>query len=195
MTDRSREAQQCCARGGGVVESPEGVPHLDRISSHLEIFFLADAILDLFGDPVPPEHVGRGRPPHVVTDKNRQKVMLLLALERAEDDVAAAIGITAPTLRKHYFRELKARHDARLRLDGALLGALASEAAAGNVAAVKELYKRVEKHDQVKLSQSVAARGSQAKPVPLGKKEAARQAAEAMQGQFQRREPPPGMTH
>ncbi len=146
---------------------------------------MADAILDLFGDPVPPEHVGRGRPPHVVTDKNRQKVMLLLALERGEEDVAAAIGISPPTLRKHYFRELKARREARLRLDGALLGALASEAAAGNVAAVKELYKRVERHDQVKLAKAVADRGARDEaPVPLGKKEKARQAAHEVEGKF-----------
>ncbi len=150
---------------------------------------MADVILDLFGDPVPPEHVGRGRPPHTVTEKNRQKVMLLLALERSDDEVASAIGITAPTLRKHYFREMKARREARLRLDGALLGALASEAAAGNVAAVKELFKRLERHDNFKLAQSVADRGSKADQAPPpGKKEKARQDALGVGGKFA---PPP----
>lgn len=146
---------------------------------------MGDVILDLFGDPVPPEHVGRGRPPHVVTDRNRQKVMILLALERDQKDVAAAIGITVPTLKKHYFREMRSRHEARLRLDGALLGALASEAAAGNVAAIKELYKRIERHDQVKLAESVADRGAKGERVPPpGKKEQARQAALGVAGKF-----------
>ncbi len=79
-----------------------------------------DQNFDLFGDPIPENHGKRGRPPHMVTQENRNKVMMLLALGRSNERIAAALGITAPTLRKNYFRELKGRLDARERLDAAL---------------------------------------------------------------------------
>ncbi|SDC30585.1 hypothetical protein SAMN05444678_102254 [Sphingomonas sp. YR710] len=150
---------------------------------------MADVILDLLGDPIPPEHVGRGRPPHVPTEKNRMKIMLLLALGNTEDDVAAAIGITAKTLRKHYSRQLKERASARLRLDGELLASLAAAAAKENVGAIKELYKRLDKHEMVQLADKVADRGRAVAPPPkLGKKEEARITAGNVTGKFA---PPP----
>jgi hypothetical protein len=36
--------------------------------------------LDLFGDPVPPNHGRRSRPAHIATRENRNKVLMLLAL-------------------------------------------------------------------------------------------------------------------
>jgi len=158
----------------------------------LEIFFLADRFFDLLGDEIPPEHTGRGRPPHVVTDEKRLKVMLLLALEKTEDQIAAAIGITAPTLRKHYFRLLKVRDDARLRLDGEIIATLAREAAGGNVGALKELNRLLDKHDHAKLSKAMTTRQGQApaasQPVPMGKKEKAKADAGRVGGIFA---PPP----
>lgn len=148
-----------------------------------------DRYFDLLGDEVPPEHTGRGRPPHVVTHEKRLKVMLLLALEKTEDEVAAAIGISGPTLRKHYFRQLKVRGDARLRLDGEIMAALAREAAGGNVGALKALTAMLDKHDQVKLAKTVSNRQSaQPAPPPLGKKEKAKAAAGQVGGKFA---PPP----
>ncbi len=156
---------------------------------------MADEYFDLFGDPIPEGFSGRGRPPHQPTQEKRWKVMLLLALEKTEDEVAAAIGITAKTLRKHYSRELRVRDEARLRLDAAILAKLASEAAGGNVGAMKELNRLLEKHDHARLSKSVMGRGAKPKELPVGKKEAARQAATEMEGRFKRRDPPPGLMH
>jgi len=150
-------------------------------------------MFDLFGDPIPEGHSGRGRPPHVVTDEKRFKVMLLLALEKTEDEVAAAIGITAKTLRKHYSRLLKVRDEARLRLDGEIFAALATKAATGDTGAIKELNRMIERHDHARLAKSISKRGSEPKAPPMGKKEAAKHAAGQMQGRFGRREPPPGM--
>lgn len=175
-------------RGGRAESLPPPRP-LDRIRSHLEIFFLVDRYFDLLGDEIPPEHTGRGRPPHVVTTEKRLKVMLLLALEKTEDQIAAAIGITAPTLRKHYFRQLKVRGDARLRLDGEIMATLAREAAGGNVGALKELNKMLESHDHAKLAKTVANRQPQAASAPpAGKKEKAKADAGRVAGIYA---PPP----
>lgn len=130
---------------------------------------MADVVLDLFGDPVPPEHVGRGRPPHVPDDKKRSKVMLLLALGKTEDEIAAVLGITGKTLRKHYSRETKVRDHARLRLDAELLAQLAGEAAKGNVSAIDKLFKRLDRHD---LGGVVPTKSKAKAPKP-GKKEQA----------------------
>lgn len=130
---------------------------------------MVDVVLDLFGDPIPPEHVGRGRPPHVPDDKKRSKVMLLMVLGRTEDDIAAVLGITGKTLRKHYSRELKTRDHARLRLDAELLAQLAGEAAKGNVSAIDKLFKRLDRHD---LGGITPAKSKAKTPKP-GKKEQA----------------------
>lgn len=182
-----------------MVESLKGSVPLDRNGSHLEIFFVGEQKtvgFDLFGDPIPEGFGGRGRPPHMVTDEKRRKVMLLLAVGKTEDEVAAAIGITAKTLRKHYSRLLRVRDEARLRLEASMLDAVANKAAEGSVSAVKELDRLLEKHDRTRIAKSVAQRSGDKpdKTVPAGKKELARQAAMEVTGKFA---PPPAprLTH
>lgn len=101
--------------------------------------------------------------------------MMLAAFDKNEEQIAAALSITAPTLRKHYFRELKARLEARHRLEGKLLGALAKEVDAGNVSAIDKLFKRLDRHD---LATGAATRiPKEARSPKKGKKEAAVDAA------------------
>lgn len=109
------------------------------------------------------------------TDENRRKVMLLAAFDKNEEQIAAALSITPPTLRKHYFRELRARLEARHRLEGKLLAALVKEVDAGNVSAMDKLFKRLDRHDLATGATSQPPR--QAKPPKKGKKEAAVEAA------------------
>jgi hypothetical protein len=163
----------------------------------LEIFFLGERKqaegpvgFDLFGDPIPEGFGGRGRPPHVVTDEKRRKVMLLLAVGKTEDEVAAGIGITAKTLRKHYSRLLRVRDEARARLEAGMLDAVAIKAADGSVSAIKELDRLLEKYDRVRLSRTINQRSGEKpeKIAPLGKKEMQRQAALEVSGKFA---PPP----
>jgi len=74
-------------------------------------------ILDVFGDPIPEGWGKRGRPQHVATQQNRNKVtMLLLALGWNNRRIAKSLSIAPPTLRKNYFRELKL--SAQLSLSG-----------------------------------------------------------------------------
>lgn len=147
---------------------------------------------DLFGDPIPDTFRGRGRPPHVPTIESRQKCVLLAAVGRSPNEIAAALSITAKTLRKHYSRELRDHDRARLKLEGKLLTALVKEVDKGNVSANKELNKRVEKAHLQGVSDRVASRGAvkPSKAEKLGKKEAAKAAAGEVTGKFAPPSPP-----
>lgn len=132
-------------------------------------------VLDLFGDPVPLNRGGKGRPAHVATAENRAKVTLLLATGRKPIEVAGAMGITQPTLYKHYFNELEQRKSARLRVEGNMLLALAKQATSGNVGAAKRLLDRL---DKAALGNAAPAQqAKQSKADPVGKKEQQRQRA------------------
>lgn len=130
-------------------ESLQGGFGVDPIGPHSENFFVVDWDLDLLGDRIPEGLGRRGRPPHMPTDENRRKVMVLAAFDKNEQQIAAALSITPPTLRKHYFRELRSKLEARQRLEGKLLAALLSEVDKGNVSAIDKLFKRIDRHDMM----------------------------------------------
>lgn len=67
---------------------------------------MMEQFYDLFGDPVPANR-GRGRPAHVPTMENRSLVRHLVEIGWTKVRIAAALRITKPTLRKHYFWELR----------------------------------------------------------------------------------------
>ena len=97
------------------------------------------AIFDLFGNPYVEKPSKRGRPPHEVTLKTRNRVSMLVALGWTNPRVAAALGVTLPTLHKHYFYELRQREVARDRLDMRRLELAWELAESGNVGAFKEI--------------------------------------------------------
>lgn len=74
-----------------------------------------------------------GRPPHAPTPETRGIVKRLAAQGNARGEIAMAMGITEPTLRKHYYVELR---------EGFTLGKIANtkrlneQAAKGNVTAM-----------------------------------------------------------
>jgi hypothetical protein len=135
---------------------------------------VADWDFDLLGDPIPEGFGRRGRPAHIPTLENRRKVMVLAAFDKNEEQIAAALSITPPTLRKHYFRELRDRLEARQRLEGKLMAALLTEVDKGNVSAIDKFLKRLDRHD---LATGAVVRSGKAKPPKKGKKEAAVEAA------------------
>lgn len=97
--------------------------------------------------------------------------MVLAAFDKNEEQIAAALSITPPTLRKHYFRELRSRLEARQRLEGKALLALVNQVEKGNASAIDKLFKRLERHD---LATGQTARPlKQSKAPKLGKKEQA----------------------
>jgi hypothetical protein len=130
-------------------------------------------IFDLFGDPVPEGWGRRGRPQHIATQENRNKCSMLLALGWNNERIARALGITAPTLRKNYFRELKFRDEARDRLDARIAVLLWNQFETGSVAAGKEFRKLVERNDLMIYGQTAPPEAKAEKAPKLGKKEQA----------------------
>lgn len=138
-------------------------------------------IFDLFGDPVPANWGERGRPEHVASQQNRNKVSMLVAFGWSNKRIAAALFITLPTLRKHYFSELKFRGVSRDRLDAGLAMKLWEQVQGGNVSAIKEFGKLLDRNDLMNYGQTArpaAATAKDAKAPKLGKKEEARLAAQ-----------------
>jgi hypothetical protein len=135
----------------------------------------------------------RGRPEHVRTRRNASLAALLFAMGRDVAEVAKALGITQPTLRKHYFSEVQQRDVMLLKLEGDVLLKLFEAAETGNVGAMKELMARADKAGLQLLAGSVTKRGKKAEPKakPVGKKEEQAAAAKGVGGRFGTREPPP----
>lgn len=146
---------------------------------------------DLFGDPVVARREGRGRPEHVWSRENSNKVLLAFARGLSVKQAAMAVGISAPTLRKVYFSEVAQRAAARLRMEITQLARLNALAEGGNVAAEKELLKQIEKQRQKDQAGALAAPSPEpVKAGKPGKKEAARQAAEQVRGLYEPPAPP-----
>ena len=131
--------------------------------------------VDLFGDPYRLPNGKRGRPAHVCMLRNNNKISLLLALGWSNERIAGALYITQPTLRKHYFSELKARMIMRDRLDARRFEQMMDAANDGNVAAMKALEKMIEKSDLMLMARTfdpvAAQKSEELKARPLGKKE------------------------
>lgn len=129
-------------------------------------------IFDLFGDPVPSNWGKRGRPEHIPTQENRNRVNALLAYGWSNKRIAASLRCDLKTLRKHYFPELKFREVARDRLLAMMTMKVLEQVQAGNVAAVKELRKMLEQNDLMIYGQTQQPPNPE-KPPKLGKKEQA----------------------
>lgn len=145
---------------------------------------MASFEFDLLGDPIPEGRGKRGRPEHIPTEEKRRLIIVLLAFDWSMEKIAAALNCTPPTLRKHYFRELRHREEARARVEAKLLGKLMAGAEDGKDGAIEKLFKRLEKGDQKQLADRVANRGSVSSAPKLGKKEARKKAAGEVTGKF-----------
>ncbi|WP_210265232.1 hypothetical protein [Ensifer canadensis] len=98
---------------------------------------------------------------------------MLVALGWTNPRVAAALGVTLPTLHKHYFYELRQREVARDRLDMRRLELAWELAESGNVGAFKEFGKLVERNDRMEAEREFSATARADQPVKterLGKK-------------------------
>ncbi len=129
--------------------------------------------IDLFGNPFEPLDRKRGRPPHEVTEKNRNRVKMLVALGWANPRIANALAVSLPTLRKNYFHELKARDAARDQLEARRLELAWDLAEKGNVGAFKEFGKLLERNDRMEIEREFGASSKEEKQPQterLGKK-------------------------
>src|SRR3546814_139631 len=148
---RARPTPRQPPGGGGGVKSPARLgPPTARVSCGE--FFLAMTDFDLLGDPIPEGFGRRGRPPHVPDGKKRNKVMMLLGMGWQDPDIARALSISPPTLRKHYFRELRPRDDARLRLRATHIEMVWEQCRAGNGSALTELRRLMDRAEAADAS-------------------------------------------
>nr|WP_276548939.1 hypothetical protein [Bradyrhizobium elkanii] len=112
---------------------------------------------------------------------------MLLACGWSNERIAAALRVTMPTLRKHYFSELKYRDVARDRLDASLLMRAWDGVQKGNVSAIRMFGHLLDRNDLMNFGQAGRPRGAPAgdksdekpaKAEKLGKKAAALAAAQ-----------------
>ncbi|MCO6386361.1 hypothetical protein [Aliihoeflea sp. 40Bstr573] len=119
---------------------------------------MADAVFDLFGNPWVEKPKRRGRPVHEVSQRNRNRVSMLVALGWANPRIATVLGITLPTLHKHYFYELRQREGARDQLEVRRLELAWEMAEAGNVGALREFGRLLDRSDQMEIERAMASR-------------------------------------
>lgn len=117
-----------------------------------------------------------GRPEYAATDEEREKVRVLKAGGMTNVAIAEAIGISEPTLRKHFSSELD-RATAKVRAE--MLMARYHAAKGGNVQAQNKMLELV----GASAADSRLKERERAEP-KLGKKEERQQAAENVGGKF-----------
>lgn len=117
------------------------------------------------------EETRLGRPPYEPSDELREKVRILKAGGMSDIAVASVIGVSVPTLTKYYSLELE-EGGARVQAD--VLMARYRAAMGGNVTAQNKLLEQIGMVPQRKPGRPRLER-----PEPVGKKEAADQAAQS----------------
>ena len=125
---------------------------------------------DLLGDPIPE---GRGKPGatgHIATSGNINKVRWLLISGMKKPEIAKQLGISIPTLNKHYFKKLTVRNaqlaaisEARART----LLQLDKAARTGSVPAMKEIGKIVKEAEMECLASDIRKPAPVAKPLGI----------------------------
>lgn len=133
-----------------------------------------EANFDLFGHPVREGFGKRGRPPYEPTEKDRNKVKLLLALGWTSERIGNALGVSGKTVARYFSPELKARDVMRDALTARRFEIAMEQANAGNIAALKELGAMIERNDRMLAEDVMGSRGREderAQPTaPVGKK-------------------------
>lgn len=102
------------------------------------------------------------------------KVKLLLALGWSNQLVADAIGVSLPTLKRHFRAELAERDKMRVRMDAERIFAAATKAMAGDVGAGRLFQQLLDRNDRNMAEMRLAAQGGKD---TRGKKELSRDIA------------------
>jgi hypothetical protein len=118
-------------------------------------------------DPVVTEGDRGGRPAHNATQRNRNRVTRMVAFGWADERIGNVLGITLPTLKKHYRAELKLRGTARDRLIVEAATTFWQQFQDGNTNAGKAFMALAERNDLAIHGQPIPTAR------PLGKKEQA----------------------
>lgn len=127
---------------------------------------------DLFGNPLPRNAGQPGRNEHAPDDETARKIRCLLITGMALADIGKAIGLSVPTIRKHYFangkvKAAQARQVAIAHQKAKVICQLDDQCEAGNVSAMKEMRKIVREAELADLPSPTKSPTAE----PLGKKQ------------------------
>lgn len=114
-------------------------------------------VFDLFGNPVEAGTGKPGRPRKEATPEDRNKVKLLLAVGWSNERIASVLHMSLPTFRRNFFQELKFRLVARDMLDARRLELAMGSALGGNVGAMRQVDRLLERFDQMEAERAYAA--------------------------------------
>jgi hypothetical protein len=125
-----------------------------------------DPKFDLLGDPIPEGRGKAGRTGHIPTAENARKIRTLLVAGMKPERIAQQMGISVPTLRKHYFQNGKvnaklARQFAIAEMRARKLLRLDEQADKGNVSAIRTMSAEM---DRIEREIAEDAVGKNAKP-------------------------------
>jgi hypothetical protein len=121
-----------------------------------------------------PKKLPKGRPPFVVKQDVRTRVIQMSASGMTHDQIAAAVGCSAPTLRKRFAHELETG-PARLRDEA--IAMLCQSARNGNVGAQKIVFEIAQREAAARAVENAHAEfvgpapETAAAPAKVGKKE------------------------
>lgn len=135
---------------------------------------------DLFGNPVRPNKGKRGRPALEISQEDRDAVEAALVKGYSNQRICEALGISLPSLKRHFRPALQMRDQARDRLKLALFAAMARAAIEERKpAAATKLLEMMRQDELLEIETRVAAERS-TRPTPEGKKQmTAREALDA----------------
>ncbi|QBF32155.1 hypothetical protein [Thalassococcus sp. S3] len=134
---------------------------------------------DLLGDPIPENFGKPGANGHTPNAETCRKVRVLLVAGLTKARIAEELGITLPTLNKHYFRSGRvkveaAKEAARADQRARLMLKLDEAVSAGNVSAMRALKVILDEEDIKQAARDAAGEGKpekkRAAPIPPGKK-------------------------
>jgi hypothetical protein len=103
---------------------------------------------DLFGGLRQLPSGGRGRPSHCWSQENENRVIMGLVMGLSDQKIAHGLKISLYQLRRYYSSALASREMERTRFELWRAEKLANLANEGNVGAMKELSKIIEKRDR-----------------------------------------------
>ena len=136
--------------------------------------------VDLWGDPWTPPKSTRGRKRHKRLAQIAENVAVLRAIPLTVEEIAARVGLSEPTLRKYYFRELE---EGPTLAKAVLTEAMWKKAKAGNVSAARYIREEFSKGDAKAAEARIKDRPA-VREEPLGKKEERLNAARQVAGRF-----------
>lgn len=146
-----------------------------------------DGDFDLFGNPYRTAKKDAGRPEHIPTEENIINIMVLLAAGHTVNDIAKVVGVSVPTLRKHYFHLTKHRDIMLARLKAKLRTAQIQQGLAGNAAALSAAIRMLDTVSAEQVEKNLRNRAANAPAAAKGyvsKKELRLERAQSIGGRY-----------